>query len=309
MLRSDDVSFSGVHPAVLTPFGESREVRVDALREAVDWLIECGVDGIVGLGTLAEFRSLAADERRSVLEAVIESVAGRVPVTIGISAETAEHATELAEEATTAGAQALMCLPPLIYHAADGELIAFFGEVAKASRLPLMVYNNPTGSRNDLSPEVIARLFELETIAAVKECSGDARRIPAILELTDGRMQVLVGGDDWALEGSVRWSDRMGVGSCERRAGRMQGALAPVHHRRSRGGEPPLPQPPAAGPVGHAPEARSVLQGSPGPKRQVRGPHPVAPAPAFARGGDHARPRHGRVAVSASCLSARSRQP
>jgi dihydrodipicolinate synthase/N-acetylneuraminate lyase len=202
MLRSDDVSFSGVHPAVLTPFGESRELRVDALREAVDWLIECGVDGIVGLGTLAEFRSLAADERRSVLEAIIESVAGRVPVTIGISAETSEQAVELADEATTAGAQALMCLPPLIYHAADSELVAFFDEVAKASSLPLMVYNNPTGSRNDLSPALIARLFELETIAAVKECSGDVRRIPAILELTGGRMQVLVGGDDWALEGA-----------------------------------------------------------------------------------------------------------
>jgi dihydrodipicolinate synthase/N-acetylneuraminate lyase len=202
MGRSGDVSFSGVHPAVLTPFGESRELRLDALREAVDWLIENGVDGIVGLGTLAEFRSLAADERRSVLKAVMGAAAGRVPVTIGISAETAEEAAVLAGEANAAGAQALMCLPPLIYHAADSEVTAFFEEVARASHLPLMIYNNPTGSRNDLSPEVIARLFELDTIVAVKECSGDARRIPAILELTDGQMQVLVGGDDWALEGA-----------------------------------------------------------------------------------------------------------
>ncbi len=55
--------FSGVHPAVLTPFGEERELRVDALADAVDWLIDSGVDGIVGLGTLAEFRSLSTDER------------------------------------------------------------------------------------------------------------------------------------------------------------------------------------------------------------------------------------------------------
>jgi 4-hydroxy-tetrahydrodipicolinate synthase len=202
MVRTDSVTFSGVHPAVLTPFGESFELRVDALQEAVDWLIDSGVDGIVGLGTLGESRSLSADERHLVLDAVIESAAARVPVTIGISAETAEQAAALAGEATAAGAEALMCLPPLIYHAADSEITAFFEEVARASHLPLMIYNNPTGSRNDLSPEVIAHLFELDTIVAVKECSGDARRIPAILGLTDGQMEVLVGGDDWALEGA-----------------------------------------------------------------------------------------------------------
>jgi dihydrodipicolinate synthase/N-acetylneuraminate lyase len=119
-----------------------------------------------------------------------------------VSAETAGEAAELAVEATRAGAQALMCLPPLIYYAADSEIIAFFEQVSAASHLPLMLYNNPTGSRNDLSPEIIARLFELETIVAVKECSGDARRIPAILGLTGAEMQVLVGGDDWALEGA-----------------------------------------------------------------------------------------------------------
>jgi 1-pyrroline-4-hydroxy-2-carboxylate deaminase len=202
MNRTNTLEFSGVHPAVLTPFGEEGELRIDALADALDWLLESGVDGIVGLGTLAEFRALTGAERRSVLTTIIESASGRVPVTIGVSAETADEAAELATEATRAGAQALMCLPPLIYHAADSEIIAFFDQVSAASDLPLMLYNNPTGSRNDLSPEVIARLFGLETIVAVKECSGDARRIPAILGLTGGEMQVLVGGDDWALEGA-----------------------------------------------------------------------------------------------------------
>ena len=194
--------FSGVHPAVLTPFGAERELRVDALADAVDWLIDSGVDGIVGLGTLAEFRSLSTDERQSVLTTVFESASGRVPVTIGVAAETAVEAGVLARQATDAGAQALMCLPPLMYHAADHEIVAFFSEVAASSHLPLMIYNSPSGSRNDLSPELIGRLFELETVVAVKECSGDARRIPAILGLTGGEMQVLVGGDDWALEGA-----------------------------------------------------------------------------------------------------------
>lgn len=202
MTATGEPMFSGVHPAILTPFGEDGGLRTDALSESVEWLIENGMDGIVGLGTLGESRSLAPDEHRVALATIIEAAAGRVPVTIGISGESAEEASRMAVAATEAGAQALMCLPPLLYHAADSEIVAFFDQVAAASDLPLMVYNNPTGSRNDLSPGLIARLFDLETIVAVKECSGDARRIAATIGLTEGEMQVLVGGDDWALEGA-----------------------------------------------------------------------------------------------------------
>jgi dihydrodipicolinate synthase/N-acetylneuraminate lyase len=197
-----EAMFSGIHPAILTPFGEDGGLRTDVLSDSVEWLIEKGVDGIVGLGTLGEPRSLTPDEHSAALATIIEAAAGRVPVTIGVSGESAAEASRLAVAATEAGAQALMSLPPLLYHAADSEIVAFFDQVAAASDLPLMVYNNPNGSRNDLSPDLIARLFELETIAAVKECSGDARRIAAIVGLTQGEMQVLVGGDDWALEGA-----------------------------------------------------------------------------------------------------------
>jgi 4-hydroxy-tetrahydrodipicolinate synthase len=194
--------FSGVHPAILTPFGEDGGLRLDALSESVEWLIEKGMDGIVGLGTLGESRSLTGDERRVALSTIVEAAEGRVPVTIGVSAETAEEASRFATLAKEAGAQALMSLPPLLYQAADREIVAFFDQLAAATDLPLMLYNNPSATRNDLSPGLIAHLFELDTIVAVKECSGDARRIAAIVGLTGGEMQVLVGGDDWALEGA-----------------------------------------------------------------------------------------------------------
>lgn len=171
--------FSGVHPAVLTPLGAERELRADALADPILWL-----------ETLAVFRSLSTVKRQAVVTTVLESASGRVPVTIGIAAETAV----LARQATDAGTQAPMCLPPLMYHAADHEIVAFFSEVAASSHLPLMTYNSPAGSRNDLSSKAIGRLFELEAVVAVKECSGDARRIPVILGLTGGEMQVLVGG-------------------------------------------------------------------------------------------------------------------
>jgi 4-hydroxy-tetrahydrodipicolinate synthase len=93
-----------------------------------------------------------------------------------------------------------MCLPPLGYRADEDELVAFYGAVGADTGLPLMLYNNPEASGVDMPASLIARIAEsVEKVVAVKECSGDVRRIPALLHATD--LEVLVGGDDWALEG------------------------------------------------------------------------------------------------------------
>ena len=95
-----------------------------------------------------------------------------------------------------------MCLPPTTYVADERELDAHFAAVTSATDLPVMLYNNPEAARQDLLPETIVRLAERhERIVAVKECSGDARRIAHLVELAGDRLEILVGGDDWALEG------------------------------------------------------------------------------------------------------------
>jgi 4-hydroxy-tetrahydrodipicolinate synthase len=101
----------------------------------------------------------------------------------------------------SAGADALMLLPPLGYRADVDELAAFYAAVGEGTGAPLMLYNNPEASGVDLRAESIVALVErVEAIVAVKECSGDARRIPELLAAAPG-LEVLVGGDDWALEG------------------------------------------------------------------------------------------------------------
>src|SRR5918998_1248064 len=98
------------------------------------------------------------------------------------------------------GASAVMCLPPLGYRADQAELEAFYGAVASAG-LPVMLYNNPEASGVDLlAPAIVAIAEKVDGIVAVKECSGDARRIPALLAAAP-ELEILVGGDDWALEG------------------------------------------------------------------------------------------------------------
>ena len=94
-----------------------------------------------------------------------------------------------------------MLLPPLGYRGDEREIVAFYRAVGEAAGLPLMAYNNPEASGTDMPPELIARLAEeVEQVVAVKECSGDARRVAALVNGAPG-LEILVGGDDWALEG------------------------------------------------------------------------------------------------------------
>jgi dihydrodipicolinate synthase/N-acetylneuraminate lyase len=192
--------FPGILPAVTTPFDASGEVDGAALQANVRALLDAGVHGIVGTGTMGEAGSLSIQERRAVIAAIVAAVDGRVPVVAGVSAGTPAQAIGYAADAAAEGAVALMCLPPLGYRGDEREVVAFYAAVAEAGGLPLMAYNNPDASGVDMPPELIARIgASVANVVAVKECSGDVRRIPALLNTTD--LEILVGGDDWALEG------------------------------------------------------------------------------------------------------------
>jgi 4-hydroxy-tetrahydrodipicolinate synthase len=191
--------FPGILPAVTTPFDAEGAVDLAALAADVTALLEAGVHGLVATGTMGEAGSLTRRERSAVVAASVDAAAGRVPVVAGVSAGTPGDASTFARDAEAAGAAALMLLPPLGYRADARELIAHYAAVAAAAELPLMAYNNPEASGSDMAPALIARLAgEVDAVVAVKECSGDARRIAALLH--EG-LEVLVGGDDWALEG------------------------------------------------------------------------------------------------------------
>jgi 4-hydroxy-tetrahydrodipicolinate synthase len=193
--------FPGIIPAVTTPFDASGAIDFEGLAGNVAALLEAGVHGVVATGTMGEAGSLSTAERRSVVEAVARAVDGRVPLIAGVSAGTPAAAIALAADAAEAGAVALMMLPPLAYRGDDDEIVAHYRSVAEAAGLPLMAYNNPEASGTDMDTALLARLYaEIDAVVAVKECSGDARRIPALIDAAPG-LEVLVGGDDWALEG------------------------------------------------------------------------------------------------------------
>jgi dihydrodipicolinate synthase/N-acetylneuraminate lyase len=193
--------FPGIIPAITTPFDASGAIDLDALERNVGALLEAGVHGFVATGTMGEAGSLDDAERRDVVAATVRAADGRVPVLAGVSAATAAVASGHAIAAARAGAGAIMLLPPLGYRADEREILAFYRTVGDAAGLPVMVYNNPEASGTDMPPALVARLAqEVEHVVAVKECSGDARRIAALVSDVPA-LEVLVGGDDWALEG------------------------------------------------------------------------------------------------------------
>ena len=193
-------TFPGIIPAVVVPFAEDDSIDVEALRANVTHLIDGGVHGLVVNGTMGEAGALSDDERGLVIDTVLGVADGRLPVTAGVSSASTAASRRYAEQARAAGAQGVMCLPPVLYRGTPEELAAHFAAVAEASGLPVMAYNNPEASGQDLMPEVIAEIAAaVPAVVAVKECSADARRIAELLGSTD--IEVLVGGDDWALEG------------------------------------------------------------------------------------------------------------
>jgi len=192
----------GVHAAIVTQFTAGLEVDHDRIAGQVERLIAEGINGIVACGTMGEGNSLTTAERDEVLRTAITAAAGRIPVCAGITAISAEIAGEHARRAAALGADSVMCQPPQLYRADRRELLTFFTAVGAATDLPLMVYNNPEATGIDMPPDLLADIVQaVPTVRSIKETSGDARRIPELIDLV-GNVDVLVGGDDWALEGA-----------------------------------------------------------------------------------------------------------
>lgn len=190
--------FPGVIPAVVTPFDESGRVDVAALVTNAEWLLDEGCTGLVGAGIMGEAQSLSAAERRLVIETLVEVAGSRVSVTAGISSDTPATAIGYAADAAAAGAETLVSLPPLGYGGDMREIKAFYRAVTESAGLPLMVHNNPMATGVDMPPALIGSLAEIELVVAVADSSGDPRRVTQLVN--DTELEVLVGGDDCALE-------------------------------------------------------------------------------------------------------------
>lgn len=192
--------FEGVHVAIVTPFTDSYEVDYQRLHELCNWLIDEGVNGLVPVGSLGEYATLTVEERSKVVETVVKAANKRVTVTVGSGAPSTKQAVQWVQHAKDVGADAIMALPPINYRPLRNEIIAHYKDLSEVG-LPIIAYNNPLDYPTDLTPELLKEISKFENVVAVKEFSGDIRRVHKILEETD--LEVLTGVDNLAMEGPL----------------------------------------------------------------------------------------------------------
>lgn len=199
----------GVFPALMTEFTEDGRLDLDGTARHIEKVLAAGVDGFIMLGTLGENVSLRADEKRAVIEHAVATIDGRVPVIAGCAEYTAELAIEYLNDAAQLGADGAMVLPPMVYKTDPAETLAHFRTVARASRIPIMIYNNPVSYGTDVSPEGFVKLADESAIVAIKESSDDPRRLTDIAALTGDRYLLFCGVDDLIVEsvavGATGW--------------------------------------------------------------------------------------------------------
>jgi len=195
------IDWHGVFPAATTQFKPDLSIDFAETQRVVDDLVNDGVNGIIAMGTVGENNSLDPDEKERILKAVVEVVAGRVPVITGVSEYDSRRAIAYAQKAEAAGADGLMLLPAMVYVPKPHELTAHFKAVAASVSLPIMLYNNPTSYRVNIGVETLTDLIPVENIVAVKESAADTRRFIDLQNAFGDRYVLFAGLDDVALEG------------------------------------------------------------------------------------------------------------
>lgn len=190
-----DLSLQGVFPALVTPFDKDGSLNESALRNLVRYLMP-NVDGFVPVGTTGEFVYLSPEERRRVLEIVVEEARGQKPVIAGTGAASTRDAISFARDAQEAGADACLVVTPYFLHPSDKGIYQHFYEVARAVDIPIILYNIPQTVDAYLPRRVVEDLADIPNVVAMKDSSGNLAYMMEILEYCGDRIKVLVGHDE-----------------------------------------------------------------------------------------------------------------
>ena len=203
------VNWHGIYPASTTQFHADQSLDIPATVAHVEKMIAAGMHGMIMLGSVGENTALEHAEKLDVLKAAVATVRKRVPVLTGVAETTTRLACRFAEDGKKIGVDGLMVLPAMIYKADPRETMTHFRTVARATDLPILVYNNPPAYGVDITPAMFGELADEKTLVAIKESSDNVRRITDIKNLCGDRYILFSGVDDLVLEsvmlGAAGW--------------------------------------------------------------------------------------------------------
>jgi len=205
--------WAGVFPAITTQMRRDQSIDLEATARHAEALIDAGVAGLIFLGSLGENQAMRGEEKRLVMEAMVKAVKGRVPVLSGVAESSCEEARIYVRDMERVGADGVMLMPAMLYKGDSLETLTHFRTVAQSTGLPIMIYNNPISYANDVTAEMFAQLAEQANFVALKESSGDPRRITDIRNAVGDRYAIFTGVDDLVLEASILGIDGWVAGS------------------------------------------------------------------------------------------------
>lgn len=216
--------WTGVFPAITTQMHRDGSLDLDATARHAEALIASGIAGLIFLGSLGENQMLSDQEKRLVMAEMVKAVRGRIPVLAGVAETSTAEASRCVSDLGRVGVDGVMLLPAMGYRTSDPhETLEHFRTVAAGTDLPIMIYNNPIAYGNDVTPEMFAQLAEIDNLVALKESSGNTRRITDLHNTVGDRFAIFTGVDDLALESAVLGIDGWVAGT---------GIAFPEHNQR-----------------------------------------------------------------------------
>src|SRR3989475_6403939 len=189
----------GIIAPMATPLTHDEKIDDKTTRTLVDFLIDGGIDGLFPLGTSGEFALFDREERKTVVETVVDQANGRVPVLAGVSDPSLENVLAFAKDAEDAGADAIVATPPYYYTTGEDGLFGHFETIARKGGLPLVVYNIPEWTHLFVPPNVVQRLAEKQLIVGMKYTEYNLLNLLRFLKIAGKRISILTGSDAMTL--------------------------------------------------------------------------------------------------------------
>ncbi|MCS7108428.1 MAG: 4-hydroxy-tetrahydrodipicolinate synthase [Sulfolobales archaeon] len=194
-MRLSKETLNGVIVAIVTPFKDDYELDLEGLRTLTNYLVYKGVHGIMTPGGNGEFPHLLPDERIKVVETVRESTPSHVSVIACVSACGLKEALTYVKHAADVGADGIISTPPYYYKLPHESLFEFFRTLSEKSEIPVIVYNNPSYTGHNITPQLMAKIASLNNVIGMKQSNSDIGQTSEIIRLVGHKISVLTGID------------------------------------------------------------------------------------------------------------------
>lgn len=210
-MKRSEIMFKGIITPVVAILDENRKLDHKGMKAMIEHLIENQVNGILFLGSIGEFFTMTMEERKEFVEFAVKSVNGRVPVLIGTGGTVVDEVIELTNYSESEGADGVVVISPYYFKLDDESIFRYFSEVAKNTKLPVLLYNFPDRTSYELSPELVLRLArEHKNIVGIKDTVDNISHTRSLIEVVKSEIKdftVFSGFDEYMVPNLMAGGD------------------------------------------------------------------------------------------------------